>query len=328
MSGVYSITVPEAEAGARLDRWFKRRFAGVTQGEVEKMLRTGQIRVDGARAKANTRLEAGQSVRIPPLKPKAAEKPKRGEISERDAAFVRELVVYEDEEMIALNKPAGLAVQGGTKTARHLDGMLDALKTGEYRPRLVHRLDRDTSGVLLLARTPAAAARLTELFRSRDMDKVYWAVTVKVPNPRAGQVRSWMAKGAGPGEDKERMVAAVQTDEGARHAITNYAVIANAGQRAAWVALKPETGRMHQLRFHMMEIGTSILGDAKYATRREVPQGVAKGLHLHARALIVPRKRGGPILIEAALPPHMTETFETLGFDPREAGPDPLEPFL
>ncbi len=327
--GVFSVIVAEAEAGARMDRWFKRRFPGVTQGEVEKLLRTGQIRVDGARAKANTRLEPGQSVRVPPLQKKAAsaDRPAVKPVA-KDAAFIRDLVIYEDDEIIALNKPAGLAVQGGTKTPRHIDGMLDALKAGPYRPKLVHRLDRDTSGVLALAKTPAAAARLGELFRARSLDKVYWAVTITVPHPRAGQVRSWMRKGVGPGGDKERMIPAVQGEEGARHAVTDYAVVSTAGQRAAWVALKPQTGRMHQLRFHMMEMDTAILGDLKYTTRREVPQGVAPGLHLHARALILPRPNKRPATIVAPLPAHMKQTFETLGFLEQEAGRDPLEPFL
>ena len=331
MSGVVTETVTREEAGARLDRWIKRRLT-LTQGEIQKLLRTGQVRVDGARARANTRLEAGQEVRLPPVKADqwrtgGEEGVRTKAVSDRDAAFIHSLVIHADDDMIALNKPAGIAVQGGTGQGRHIDGMLDALVQGEHRPRLVHRLDRETSGVLLLARHPAAAARLGDLFRSRDMAKIYWAVTVGVPNPPAGQLRGWMAKGAGPGEAREKMRPARQGEEGARHAITDYAVVSQAAQRAAWVALKPETGRMHQLRFHMSEIGTSILGDDKYPTRREVPGGVATGLHLHARALLVPRKAGRPLKLIAPLPPHMTETFETLGFIEELAGADPMEPF-
>jgi 23S rRNA pseudouridine955/2504/2580 synthase len=328
MSGVVIETVSRQEAGARLDRWIKRRMT-LTQGEVQKLLRTGQVRVDGARAKANTRLEAGQEVRLPPA---SADQWRTGEmretsVSSRDAAFINSLVIHADEDMIALNKPPGIAVQGGTGQGRHIDGMLEALAEGGHRPKLVHRLDRETSGILLLARHPAAAARLGELFRSRDMVKIYWAVTVGVPNPPAGQLRGWMAKGTGPGDDREKMRAARQGEEGARHAITDYAVVSQAAQRAAWVALKPETGRMHQLRFHLSEIGASILGDDKYPTRREVPGGVAGGLHLHARALSVPRKTGRPLRLNAPLPAHMTETFETLGFIEELAGSDPMEPF-
>lgn len=330
MSGVVTETVSAKEDGSRLDRFIKRRVQ-LTQGQVEKLLRTGQIRVDGARAKANTRLEAGQAVRLPPLSADAW-RPAKAEAKSgpapRDAAFIRDLVIYQDDDMIALNKPAGIAVQGGTKQGRHIDGMLGALADGENRPKLVHRLDRDTSGVLLLARHPTAAAHLGDLFRGRDMDKVYWAVTVGVPNPRAGQLRSWMAKGIQPGEDREKMYLSSQGAEGARHAITDYVTISTAAQRAAWVALKPLTGRTHQLRLHMQELGTSILGDIKYATRREVPVGVGKGLHLHARALVIPRKRGKPLTITAPLAPHMAETFATLGFLEDEAGTDPLELFV
>ncbi|MEL6244402.1 MAG: RluA family pseudouridine synthase [Pseudomonadota bacterium] len=335
MSGqVITETVSDKEAGVRLDRWVKRRTK-ITQGQIEKLLRTGQIRVDGARAKANTRLEAGMSVRLPPMAPEMASSKPKQTIKESDRAYMRDLVIYEDDEMIALNKPSGIAVQGGTKTTRHIDGMLGGLSDGEHRPKLVHRLDRDTSGVLLVAKHPAAAARLGNLFRSREMAKVYWAVTVGVPHPSAGQLRGWMAKGIGSEEeaergqrpDREKMYAAQQNDEGARHAVTDYVVVSTAARRAAWVALRPQTGRTHQLRFHMAEIGSGILGDPKYKTGREVPQGVGAGLHLHARALIVPKKSGRPVEIVAPISGHMRETFDTLGFLEREAGDDPQELF-
>ncbi len=322
--------VMHEEAGARLDRWVKRRLP-VTQGQVEKMLRTGQIRIDGARAKSNTRLEAGQSVRLPPVQkpmPKSDWGKTIGRAGAQDEKFLRDLILYEDDDMFALNKPAGLAVQGGTGTSRHLDGMLGALATNDYRPRLVHRLDRDTSGVLIVARHPNAAARLAELFKHRDMQKVYWAVTVGVPNPPAGQLRSWMIKGTAPGEERERMQAARHGESGARHAVTNYVTVSTAGQKAAWVAMKPETGRMHQLRFHMQELGTSILGDTKYMTRREVPQGVGKGLHLHARGLVIPRRGRKPLMITAPLSGHIAASFEAFGFHESEAGHDMLELFI
>lgn len=330
-SGVVIETVSDKEAGSRLDRWIKRRVQ-ISQGQVEKLLRTGQVRVDGARAKASTRLEAGQDVRLPPFSPEdyrggGAQQTRSEAVSARDAVFIRDLVLYQDDDLIALNKPAGIAVQGGTKQGRHIDGLLGALAEGEERPKLVHRLDRDTSGVLVLARHPRAAAELGELFRSRDMDKVYWAVTVGVPNPRAGQLRSWMVKGMGPGEDREKMQPGRQGQEGARHAITDYATVSNAGQKAAWVACKPLTGRTHQIRFHFQELGTAILGDPKYNTEREVPGGVGKGLHLHARGIIIPKESGRDIEIIAPLPSHMAETFEALGFLEEEAGSQLLEPF-
>lgn len=348
MSGqVITETVTDKEEGTRLDRWIKRRVQ-LTQGQIEKMLRTGQIRVDGARAKANMRLCTGMQVRLPILSTDVS-KPapdKVAKLSREDRAFLEEITLYEDDDMIALNKPAGLAVQGGSGQGRHIDGMLAALGEGSHRPVLVHRLDKDTSGVLLIAKHPASAARLAELFRSRDMDKVYWAITVGVPNPPFGQIRCWMVKGVPDDSyeggyrpvdskaggrhrdaDRERMIRSAQGIEGARHAITDYAVISTAGQRAAWVALKPLTGRMHQLRFHMLEMNTSILGDFKYQCRREVPQGLAPGLHLHARALVIPRQNAKPLQIVAPLPPHMKQTFEALGFLEQEAGKDPLAPF-
>ncbi|MEL7041345.1 MAG: RluA family pseudouridine synthase [Pseudomonadota bacterium] len=329
---VITETVSDKEGGVRLDRWVKRRLP-MTQGELEKLLRTGQIRVDGARAKANTRLQAGMAVRLPPFASKATQDadapwqaPKQP--NAKALAFLRPLILYEDDEMFVLNKPAGIAVQGGTgQGGRHIDGMLDALSEGEHRPRLVHRLDKATSGLLLIAKHPAAAARLGDLFHSRDMDKIYWAVTVGVPHPPAGQLRSWMRKGLSE-EGRERMVLGAHGDKISKHAITDYTVVSTAARRAAWVALKPSTGRMHQLRFHMHELGTSILGDTKYVTRREVPLGVSKGLHLHARALVIPRPSGKPLTLQAPLSGTMKQTFETLGFLESEAGRDPLDLFV
>lgn len=323
------------ETNTRLDRWVKRRLS-VSQGEVEKLLRTGQIRVDGARAKSNTRVMAGQEVRLPPQFVVKSTLPYKDEFpggghSGGDQKFMQDMVLYENDEMLVLNKPQGFAVQGGTNTYRHIDGMLGYLRgSNEHRPKLVHRLDKETSGVLVVAKHPAGAARLSELFRGRGLDKVYWAVTVTVPHPPFGQARCWMARGNGSEEmpDKEKMYRANQGRDFSKHAISDYAVITTAGRRAAWVALKPVTGRTHQLRLHMAEMDSSILGDEKYATRREVPQGVAPGLHLHARAMIIPQVRGKPVTVIAPLPWHMKETFETLGFLESEAGPDPMAPFL
>jgi 23S rRNA pseudouridine955/2504/2580 synthase len=320
---VVNLSVSVDEDDTRLDRWLKRKFHGLTQGQIEKACRTGEIRVDGARAKANTRVKAGQSVRVPPMtasKDREEDDKPRTSVKSSDADMIRSLVIYEDDEIIALNKPSSLAVQGGTGTTRHIDAMSRALVDDQAeKPRLVHRLDRDTTGVLILAKTVGSANRLGALFRSRELDKIYWAVTLGVPHPAHGDIRGWMIKSAGPGTDKEKMRTAEQSEKGALHALTLYSVVQNAGRKAAWVALKPETGRTHQLRFHMAELGTAILGDGKYTCDREVPAGLAGGLHLHARALRLPNKGGPPIEIVADLPAHMLQTFEALGFDENSA---------
>jgi 23S rRNA pseudouridine955/2504/2580 synthase len=314
---VVNLLVEDDEDDTRIDRWLKRKFHGLTQGQIEKSLRKGEIRIDGARAKSNTRLKAGQKVRVPPMSAPHDhddDKPRPSKVKSSDADMIRSLVIYEDDRIIALNKPPGLAVQGGTGTSRHIDALSRALvdDTAE-KPRLVHRLDR----VLVLAKTAGVANQLGKLFRSRELDKIYWAVTLGVPHPQDGEIRGYMIKSAGPGGEKEKMRTAEQKEKGAVHAVTLYSVVQKAGQKAAWVALKPETGRTHQLRFHMAEIGTAIVGDRKYTCNREVPQGLAEGLHLHARALRLPGKGAKPIEIIAPLPPHMLQTFDVLGFDER-----------
>jgi 23S rRNA pseudouridine955/2504/2580 synthase len=318
MTGVQTLEVENGEAGARLDKWFKRRFPHVPNGRLQKLLRTGQIRVDGGRVKADTRLEAGQSVRVPPL-PDAEAPPPTAGISQKDRAFIRSLVIYQDDDVIALDKPAGLAVQGGTKTTRHLDGLLDGLARKGERPRLAHRLDRDTSGVILLGRTPAATAALAKAFQSHAAEKTYWAIVRGVPRPPQGLIKGFIKKGKAGGGDRELMVRAKHGEEGAHHARTLYAVVAEAGRRAAWVALRPETGRTHQLRFHMAEIGHSICGDRKYVCDIPEPQGLPEGLMLHARSIDLPHPSGrGRLVVEAPLPPHLAGAFAALGFAPEE----------
>jgi 23S rRNA pseudouridine955/2504/2580 synthase len=326
MKTVETVEVDKDDGVARIDRWLRRRYPHLTQGQVEKLIRTGQVRVDGARVKASDRVSPGQLVRIPPL-PDAAPRLPAG-ISPKDADFIRSLVIHRDDDVIVLNKPAGLAVQGGTNTLRHVDGLLDGLIfDAEKRPKLVHRLDRDTSGCLVLARHPRAAAALGEAFRDRDTDKIYWAIVTGAPRPSVGELRSWMRKAPGPRDaDREMMVSAEQRDEGAVHAVTQYAVISEAAQSAAWVALRPVTGRTHQLRFHMAEFGHAIAGDPKYKCDRPTPNDLQRQLHLHARAIRLPHPSGGDLKVIAPLPPHMRAAFDLLGFDEREAR-NPFEPF-
>lgn len=327
MRSVETIEVAEDDGVARIDRWLRRRYPHLSQGQVEKLLRTGQVRVDGARVKASDRVAPGQKVRVPPL-PDAAAKRDPGAISAKDEAFVRSLVIHRDADVIVLNKPCGLAVQGGPKTAHHLDGLLEGLKyDAEQKPKLVHRLDRDTSGCLALARHPRAAAALGAAFRDRDTDKIYWAVVLGSPRPVVGEIRGWMRKAPGAHDaDREMMQRCVQADEGAVHAITQYAVLSEAADRAAWMALRPVTGRTHQLRFHMAEIGHAIIGDAKYKCDRPAINGVASAMLLHARALRLPHPSGGELKVLAPIPSHMKAAFDALGFDEREAR-DPFEPF-
>jgi 23S rRNA pseudouridine955/2504/2580 synthase len=328
MRQVQSIPVSADDGEVRIDRWFRRNFPQLSQGQIEKMIRTGQVRVDGARIKASDRVSPGQTVRVPPL----PDAPPKGEgriaLSPKDIDYARSLVLHRDEDVLVLLKPHGLATQGGTKTTKHVDGLLDALMFERTdRPKLVHRLDRDTSGVLILGRTPAATAFLSNAFRAREVNKIYWAIVVGQPKPAGGQVRGWMRKSPGPREGDEEVVRrALQNDEGAQFSITDYQTVSSAGGRAAWMALRPVTGRTHQLRFHMAEIGCAIIGDPKYKCDRETPGGLENKLHLAARAIDIPHPRGGRMRVEAPLPPHMLKTFEQLGFDPAEAR-DPFEIF-
>ena len=326
MAGVETREVAHEEAGLRLDRWFGRHFPALGHGHLQKLLRTGQVRVDGGRAKANQRLEAGQRVRVPPLgtpggATSAAPRP-RAAVSREDAADLQARVLHKDAEILVIDKPAGLAVQGGAGTPKHLDAMLDALRfEAAERPRLVHRLDRDTSGCLVLARSAAAAARLGEVFRGRDATKTYWAMTVGVPRPHRGTIDAPLAKiGA---SDGERVRVA---EKGGDRALTHYAVVEAIGRKLAWVALLPVTGRTHQLRVHMAHIGTPILGDGKYGGARafaaEAPE--ARRVHLHAREIVLPRRDGGRLRVRAPLPEHMRATWGAFGLDERRDG-DPFE---
>lgn len=318
---VRTLFVGAGEDGVRLDRWFKRRWPHLNHIQIQKMLRSGQIRVDGSRAKADTRLAAGMQVRVPPLPdaPAPGEKPA---ISERDAAYARSLVLYEDEEVLALNKPAGLAVQGGTKTVKHIDRLLSAWGEGLERPRLVHRLDRDTSGVLLLGKTPAAAAKLSGAFARRKAQKTYWAIVIGNPKPSEGVIDiPLIKKGVG---DREMVVPADPKELGADPAETEFVTLSRAARRAAWLALRPHTGRTHQLRAHMRAVGHPILGDPKYGDEASAELSAGLGLQLHARRIAVPHPSAGMLIIEAPLSPQMRQGFERFGFDEHEADPEPF----
>jgi len=320
-SGVQTLTVGENDAGQRLDRWFRRRFPEVRHGELEKLLRTGQVRVEGGRVKASRRLEAGERVRVPPLQAGAPPAPAPHALSAADRAYVRDLVIYEDADVIALNKPFGLPVQGGAKTARHLDGLLPGLAAeGAEPPRLVHRLDRDTGGLILLAKTRVSAAKLAEDFKDRRVAKTYWALTAGAPKPPAGVIDLPLAKAPGPG-GRERMAPGGGPE--AKSARTSYATLDQAAGRVAWLALRPHTGRTHQLRAHCAALGCPIIGDAKYGGAAAKAAGVAPKLHLFARGLSLAHPRtGAPLSLTAPLIGHMAETWAFFEFDANRADSD------
>jgi 23S rRNA pseudouridine955/2504/2580 synthase len=304
-------TVSADEADIRLDRWFRRHFPAVTQGQLQKLLRTGQVRVDGKRAEASLRLAEGQAVRVPPQAIRALEVT-RVEQSSRDTERLKKLILFEDDDVIVINKPAGLAVQGGSGLKENLDDMLEGLSHRKHgKPKLVHRLDRDTSGVLLIARSRFAAAKLSEAFRERDTQKIYWGVTLGVPKPGRGRIDAALVRKG------EIMVAAKDDDEEAKSAATLYQTIESAAKQAAFVAMWPLTGRTHQLRAHMALIGTPLIGDRLYGRAAEslATATLGQGLHLHARRLVIPHPRRGVIDVMAPLGAEMQKTWKWFGFD-------------
>ena len=327
---VRQFTVSADDDGIRLDRWFKRNLPQVGFATVSRWARTGQIRVDGKRAKPEDRVATGQVLRVPPggeEPPREAAKPKARALTPEQIAEAKDMVIRETPSAIVLNKPPGLATQGGSKTTKHVDGLLDAFVEHERqpRPRLVHRLDKDTSGVLLIARTPGSAASFSKRFASRSARKVYWALVVGNPDLAEGVIDAPLAKQPGTGGEKMHI-----DEENGAAAKTRYRVVDNAGQRAAWVELEPLTGRTHQLRVHMAAIGHPIVGDGKYGGPDAFLTGaVSRKMHLHARRLIITEPKagegsGGKLDVTAELPPHFAASMEVLGFDPGMSDASPL----
>jgi len=322
MAGVESKLVGAGEGGMRLDRWFKTHYATLPHSRLEKLLRTGQVRVDGARAKASTRLAKGQTVRVPPLPDLAPPPGPKHKLSKADHDFLASITLYQDDDLLVLNKPSGIAVQGGSKTPHHIDRLLEGMGDGpETRPRLVHRLDRDTSGVLVVAKRRAVAAKLGRAFQTRSVRKIYWALVKGVPKPPQGKVEAALVKAAGPEGDRVRK-ARPGEQERAQSAVTYYAVVDRAGQTVSFVSLKPVTGRQHQLRAHMAIIGHPILGDDKYHGDQDMPEAIDKRLHLHARRISFPHPSGeGIVDVTAPLPDHMARSFASFGFVEAKAEP-------
>ena len=325
-TSVQNVPVTPDEAGMRVDRFLEARFPGLSFSHIQRVIRKGELRVNGKRTEPKNRLEAGQTVRIPPLRLDAPKQPRApgNEADEKTRAFLKSITLYEDADVLVLNKPMGLAVQGGSGTTRHLDGMLEVLRDAHgQRPRLVHRLDKDTAGCLLVAKTRFAAAALAQTFRSRSARKVYWALASGVPKVQQGRVSTFLAKEER--EDESVMRIARHGEKGASHAVTYYAVVETSGPLLSWLSLKPVTGRTHQLRAHMAHIGHPIIGDPKYFTREnwELPGGMQNKLHLLARRIVVPHPRGGTIDATAPLPPHMQQSWNLLGLDASRY--DPIE---
>jgi 23S rRNA pseudouridine955/2504/2580 synthase len=326
MAGVEQIKIEAGEAGMRLDRWFKVHYPGLGFGHLQKLLRSGQVRVDGGRAKADTRVEAGQMVRVPPLD---VDRKGTTPVTARtlrgmeDGEALRRLILHEDEKVFVFDKPAGLAVQGGSGIVRSVDSMLEALRNrkGE-KPRLVHRLDRDTSGALVVAKTRLAAMKLAEAFRGRDAKKTYWALVKGLPRKREGEISTWLVREVTP--DGDRMRVAQHGEPDSDHAVSRYRVVEHAGQTLAWLEMEPHTGRTHQLRVHAAYLGHPIIGDPKYFeadTNWEFPGGIQNRLHLHARRIVIPHPDKGVIDVTAPLPPHMVQSWNLLGFEEAQATP-------
>ncbi|MCB8823401.1 RluA family pseudouridine synthase [Microvirga rosea] len=317
-TGVQTLVVEPDEADMRIDRFLVARFPQLAFTHIQRIVRKGELRVDGKRAQPSDRLQAGQKVRVPPLKldqPKLVARSAAKDQSDRE--FLKSITLYEDKDVLIINKPMGLAVQGGSGTTRHVDQLLESMRDDEgQRPRLVHRLDKDTAGCLVIAKTRFAASTMAKSFRSRTTRKIYWALVAGVPRVRQGRISTYLAKEGDEGDS--RMRVAKHGDEGASHALTYYAIVDTAAQKLAWLSLKPVTGRTHQLRAHAAHIGHPIVGDPKYfdIENWELPGGIQNKLHLLARRIVIAHPRTGkPIDVTAPLPPHMQQSFNLLGFD-------------
>ena len=326
MSETRTFTVDEDDDGIRLDRWFKRHMPDVSFNIVSRWARTGQLRVSGKRAAPGDRIEAGQEIRVPPAEAAPARsprpQPKRNPLTEEEVELVREMVIFEDPNAFVLNKPPGLATQGGTKTTQHLDRLLDGLAGEAGRPKLVHRLDKDTSGALLVARSAKAAGHFAKGFSSRTARKIYWALVVGVPSGEEGTIDAPLAKQPGTGGEKMHV-----DEESGLPAKTRWRLVERAGNRAAWLELQPLTGRTHQLRAHMAALGHPIVGDAKYGGPEAfLTGGISRKLHLHARRIRIDAPGGDKIDVTAELPGHFAESMAMLGFDQAGADVESVKP--
>ncbi|MDY4885703.1 MAG: RluA family pseudouridine synthase [Alphaproteobacteria bacterium] len=309
MSGVTFVKIKPEDDGIRLNRWFLKEYPSLTLGRLQKLLRTKQIKVDGKKAEANTRLSAGQELRLPPLdNEKAIKNP--DVVSKSDTDFIQSMIIFKDDNIIVLNKPSGLAVQGGTNTDRHIDGMLEALKfENSEKPKLVHRIDKDTSGVLVLARNRRYAELLTKAFREHMLQKTYLVLAIgNLKNPE-GEIKIALDK---VGEKME------PSDEG-KKAVTRFKVLDTAGEKFTLLTAEPLTGRTHQIRAHMECAGCPILGDNKYfgQSRKRFPELSSK-LHLHAYKIDLSPVYNKKLVVKAPLPDYFKNDIKFLGLNFKE----------
>lgn len=317
------MVVTDADHDIRLDRWFRRHCPAVPQALLEKSLRQGKVKLDGRKAKSSDRVAAGQAIALPEawLAEAPSHRPtgKPPPVMAEDARKLEKTVLYRDADVMIVNKPPGVAVQGGTGQKHSLDAMLDVLRfDASERPRLVHRLDRDTSGCLVLARSARAAAELARLFAGRGVEKIYVALVIGLPRPLAGTIRLPLAKLERGRHSRTAAYESVGIDEEAgKPAVTEYRVLEHLSDTLSWVELRPLTGRTHQLRVHMAETGHPIVGDGKYGGAKAFVRGMKlpPQLHLHAQRIIIPDLRGRRIDTQAPLPPHMRQSREMLGLD-------------
>ncbi len=308
MTQVQLVTVNSEDNDVRIDRWFKRNFPKVSHTSIEKALRKGQIKVDGKKVESSYKVKEGEIIRVPPMIEYTREEKIKKEIDPKYIKDMRESLIYKDEDILVINKPAGLAVQGGVGIDVSVDSLLDFMRF-DYteRPKIVHRLDKDTSGVLVLARKTSVAAKLGEAFRNKDMEKIYWAVVIGKPDKSEGKISIPLLK-SDTGAGKEKVVA----NEKGQLATTFYRVMDNAADKVSLVELRPITGRTHQLRVHMAEIGHPILGDGKYGGKEAFVDGLGKKMHLHARKLTLPPVKGKQREFIAEVEGIMKKTLQEL----------------
>lgn len=312
MTKVQQVTIQDEDAGIRLDKWFKRHYPNVSHTSVEKALRKGQIKVDGKKVKSNHRVSEGEIVRVPPMTEYEREEKPKARIDSKYIKIIQESVIYKDDDIIVINKPAGIATQGGVGVRVSIDDLLEYLKFDyENKPKLVHRLDKDTSGILLIARKASSASKLTKSFREKDMEKIYLALVVGIPKELEAKVSYPLLK-ADIGAGKEKVVVDL---ENGQNAVTYYKVLERLGRKLCLVELRPITGRTHQLRVHMAEIGNPILGDGKYGGKDAFIEGLSNKMHLHAYQIKVPDDSGKIKTYTAKLISPISDSFKELGFD-------------